>query len=345
MRVLVHLDLRRRLERSGIYTAFAQHRRALKQTNSIEVVDPGTGFRYVSHLIRGPPPVDVVHTHLFGPSSMALAAMAKRHGIPLVCHAHVTKEDFRGSFRGSNRLATPLGAFLKRWYSRGDLVVCPSEYTKGRLADYPVNAPIEAVSNGIDLDSLSGHASLREEYRDRYDLEGTVVFCLGNVFERKGLETFLAVARQCPDLEFVWFGPYDTGVTASSAVKRAVADPPPNVTFTGWIEDKRGAFGAGDIFFLPSHEENQGIVVLESMACEVPVVLRDLPVFREYVTDGVDARLADDVDGFVEAIQALASDPETARRLGKAGRGTAEDHRLAVIGQRYAELYRGLLGR
>lgn len=344
MRVLVHLDLQRRLKRSGIYTAYSQHRRALEGCDGVELVEGGGNLARLSRTFRRQgPDIDIAHTHLFGPSSLVLAAMAKRHDIPLVCHAHVTKEDFRDSFRGSNQLALPLGAYLKRWYSRGDLVICPSEYTKRRLEAYPVTAPIEAVSNGIDLESLDGFESLRETYRDRYDLEGTVVFCLGNVFERKGVDTFIEVAKRCPELEFVWFGPYDTGLSASQTVKEAVTNPPPNVTFTGWIEDKRGGLAAGDIFLLPSHEENQGIAVLEAMACGKPVVLRDLPVFHEYASDGEDCRMANDVDEFVAVIQRLVANPKEADALGEAANETAQEHRLEVVGERLLEHYRQLI--
>ncbi len=344
MRVLVHLDLQGRLERSGIYTAFTQHRQAIATCDGVEVLESGFGRRRLSQLFsRGQPPIDLIHTHLFGPSSIGLALLARRHDIPLVCHAHVTREDFRDSFRGSNQLAVPLGWYLKRWYSHADLVICPSEHTKRRLKRYPVTTPIEAISNGVDLASLEGFESFREEYRDRYDLDGPVVFALGNVFERKGVDTFCAVARRCPDLDFVWFGPYDTGVAGSPVVKRAVKNPPENVTFTGWVEDKRGALAAGDIFLLPSHEENQGIAVLEAMACGRPVVLRDLPVFREYVTDGVDACLAEEVDDFVAEVQHLADDDQYRTEIGTAARESAEEHRLETVGQRVCEQYHQLL--
>ncbi len=344
VRILVHLDLPNRLERSGIYTAFRQHRKALEGVAKLELVDPPAAGELIRGLLsRHESEIDLIHTHLFGPRSIALSLLARRHDIPLVCHAHVTREDFRGSFRGSNQLAYPLGWYLKRWYSHADLVVVPSDHTRERLEDYPVTAPITVSTNGVDLAGLSGYEALREPYRERYEIEGTAVCCLGNVFQRKGVDTFCAIAEALPDIEFVWFGPYESGVTASKTVKRLVNDPPPNVTFTGWVDDRRGALAAADIFLLPSREENQGIAVLEAMACEVPVILRDLPVFKEFVTDGTDAILASEESAFVDAIEQLANDHELATSIGKAASETAKSHRLEVVADTMIGQYRPLI--
>ncbi|MFP4589977.1 MAG: glycosyltransferase family 4 protein [Halobacteriales archaeon] len=344
MRVLSYVDLAGPLKRSGIATAVDHHRKALAD-QPVEVLTDGVTADRLGRIVTGRrPDVDLIHTHLFGPGSIALRALARRTDVPMVCHAHVTREDFRGSFRGSNLLAEPLGWYLRRWYDAGDLVLAPSAYTRDVLRSYPVEAPIAVVSNGVDLASLRGFEDLRGPYRDRYDLSGTVVFAVGNVFERKGLSTFCRVAERRPDLEFVWFGRYDTGPLASPEVRRWTRDPPANVTFTGWIDDKRGAFGAGDIFFFPTHEENQGIVVLEAMACGRPVVLRDIPVVDEYTTDGDDCLRASDLDGFVTAIDRLADDPTLAERVGERARERAMAHRLEAVGEDLHRVYRRVVG-
>ena len=337
MRVLNYLEFEGRLDRSGIGTAAVHQRRGLEATDVEVVTSPW-------RIGRGGPfaDFDLAHVNLFGPASVAVVSHARRAGRPVVAHAHVTAEDFAGSFRGSTRAAGPLRRYLRWFYSRADVVLCPSEHTRRRLEAYPVEVPIEAVTNGVDHASLEGFEALRGVYRERFDLDGLVVFAVGNVFERKGLTTFCRLAESTPH-RFCWFGPYDSGPLASPTVRRWVRDPPESCTFTGWIDDKRGAFAAGDVFCFPTKEENQGIAVLEAMACGKPVVLRDIPVFREYYTDGEDCLLCADRAAFAEALERVAGDEALRERLGANARETAAAHGLDRVGERLAGVYEAAL--
>ncbi len=348
MRALNYLELESQLHRSGIGTATDQQRKALEQTDVDVVTSPWTGgdpAHAVEGMLSGDGAFrryDVAHCNLIGPGSVAVARHARRNGIPLVLHAHVTSEDFAESFRGSNLLARPLGEYLRWFYSQADLVFVPSEYTKGLLESYPVDAPIRSITNGVDRASLEGFEDLRATYRERFGLEGLVVFTVGNVFERKGLTTFCRLAQET-EYEFAWFGPYDTGPHASSTVRHWTRNPPENVTFTGWVDDKRGAFAAGDVYLFPTKNENQGLAVLEAMATGKPVVLRDIPVFEEFFTDGVDCLKCETREEFRAALDRLAADPNLRRRLGRAARQTAAEHSLDRVGDRLADAYESLL--
>ena len=344
MRVLHYLEHESRLQRSGIGTAVRHQRAALADSKTRLVTSPWRGGRPAAAVGKkaiGDPAFetyDLAHCHLPGPGTVAVAEHADRNGIPLILHAHVTREDFAGSFRGSTAVGPALERYLRWLYSRADLVLCPSEHTRSVLESYPVAAPIRPITNGVDIDSLAGYGSLRERYRDRYGLDGLVVFAVGNVFERKGVETFCRLARRS-DHEFVWFGPYDRGPHAAPTVRRLTKNPPENVTFTGWIDDIRGAYGAGDVYLFPTTAENQGIAVLEAMACGAAVVLRDLPVFREFYTDGEDCLLCEGFAAFEAALDRLAADPELRRRLGENAKRTARSHDLNRVRRELAAAY------
>jgi 1,2-diacylglycerol-3-alpha-glucose alpha-1,2-glucosyltransferase len=349
VRALNYLELADRLDRSGIGTSVDHQRAALADTDIEVVTSPWTGGGPASGLRAAATgrglfaDYDIAHCNMIGPGTVAVARHAKREDIPLVLHSHVTAEDFAESFRGSTHLAGPLGRYLRWFYSQADLVLCPSEYTKRTIESYPVGAPIRPISNGVDLDSLVGYEDCRTEYRERFDLDGMVVFAVGNVFERKGLTTFCRLA-EATEYEFAWFGPYDTGPQASKTVRKWTTNPPENVTFTGWVEDIRGAFGAGDVYLFPTKAENQGIAVLEAMACRKAVVLRDIPVFEEFYTHGEDCLKCETRAEFRDALDRLAANPDLRERLGENARQTAEKHGLDRVGDELSAVYHDLVG-
>lgn len=345
MRVLHHLELHSRLQRSGIGSSVRHQRRALASTD-IEVV---TSIRDAIQSGKSQPVgstldrlagdgIDLVHCNMIGPGTLAVAGWATQTGTPLILHAHVTSEDFKESFRGSTALAGPLRYYLRWLYSQADLVACPSEYTKRILNQYPIDAPIRPITNGVDTESLAGFESLRDEYRKRFDLSGMVVFAVGNVFERKGLTTFCELAKKA-EYDFAWFGPYETGPHASSEVRRWTQNPPENVSFTGWIDDIRGAYGAGDVFCFPTKAENQGIAVLEAMACGKPVVLRRLPVFEELYTHGEDCLLCETKAEFRDTLDRLARNRQLRHRLGENAAQTAQEHSLEELRTELVDMY------
>ena len=67
---------------------------------------------------------------------------------------------------------------------------------------------------------------------------------------------------------------------------------------------KWGAFHAAEIFMLPSHSENFGIVVAEALACRVPVLVSDkVNIWRAIVQDGAGFAEPDTLDGTVTLLE------------------------------------------
>ncbi|PSQ19243.1 glycosyl transferase family 1 [Halobacteriales archaeon QS_8_69_26] len=290
---------------------------------------------------------DLLHLNNMGPRSVYYAKRARRRGIPVVAHTHQTAEDFRESFALSNVISRPMRPYLEYAYSLADHLVCPSEYTDRVIADY-CDTPRTVISNGFDPEKLAGHddRAVREEYIDRYDLEPPVVFMVGHVIERKGLSAFVETARAMPDVDFAWFGYLNPGggrvdrVLRSRTTTKLVTSSPDNCTFTGYVEDIHGAFAAGDVFFFPTKNENEGMALLEAMACGKPPVVRDIPTF-DWLTDGTDCLKAD--DEFTDPIRRVVEDPELRERLGRAAAAATEAYTLDAVGEDLVSLYRSLL--
>jgi len=290
---------------------------------------------------------DLLHLNNMGPRSVYYARRARRAGVPVVAHTHQTAEDFRESFALSDLFARPMKPYLSYAYSLPDHLVCPSEHTAAVLGEY-CETPRTVVSNGFDPEKLAGHEALCREYLDRYDLDPPVVFTVGHVIERKGLSSFVETARRLPELDFAWFGYLNPGggtldrVLRSRETTRHVRAAPDNCTFTGYLEDVRGAFAAGDVFFFPTKNENEGMALLEAMACGKPPVVRDIPTFA-WLEDGTNCLKADTEAEFADALERVTGDADLRDRLGAAAAEASRGYTLKAVSDDLVGLYRSLV--
>ena len=295
------------------------------------------------------PSADLLHLNNMGPRSVLAAWRARRHGTPVLVHAHQTAEDFADSFALSNLLARPMRPYLERAYSVADHLACPSEHNQSVIGSY-TDTPTTVISNGFDPDKLAVHddQERRERYHDRYDLSPPVVFTVGHVIERKGLAAFVETAREMPEVDFVWFGYLNpTGgrlgrFLQSSDAAALVESAPENCRFTGYVDDIAAAFAAGDVFYFPTRNENEGMALLEAMHCGKPPVVRSIPTY-EWLEDGEDCLKADSVEGFVAALERLLDDPDERAAVGATARDRSAEFRLDRVGARLIDLYEDLV--
>jgi glycosyltransferase involved in cell wall biosynthesis len=95
--------------------------------------------------------------------------------------------------------------------------------------------------------------------------------------------------------------------------------------FSGRVEPHLRAF---DVFVLPSYFEGLPLIVLEAMACGLPVVATDAGGTAEAVLDGVTGFVVPrgDARAVADAVERLVADPELRRAMGEAGRARHAEH-------------------
>ena len=287
------------------------------------------------------PDTDAVHINTVLPDSVAAALLAHLRGRKVVWYGHSTMEDFRGSFRGSDLLAPLFRRWITFCYGLGDVVLTPTPYSRRLLAGYGLRKPVYDLSNGVDTDFFRPDPAAKDTFRRRYGLkpDEKAVISVGHTIARKGLPEFLELARKLPDVRFLWFGWTDPRLIPAE-ITQAIRNAPPNVLFPGFVDRERlrEAYQGADVFAFLSHEETEGIVVLEALACGIPTVLRDIPVYDGWLEDGKNIYKASNTDEFQRIVMGLlAGDlPD----LTAAGRRTAEERSLEAVGERLKDIYR-----
>lgn len=319
MKICLYIEAEYLLNGSGIGSAVEHQRKALQLNDVSHTSDSGKDF-------------DIIHINVIGPKSLYVAKKMRRQGKKVVLHAHSIAEDFRNSYFLSNLCAPALKRYLTYYYNQADHVLCPSDYARRMLEEYGVKCPITVVSNGIDTDYFAHSEELRKSFRREYSLEGNVPFCVAHLFRRKGIESFVRVARDM-DNDFVWVG-RNYRLFGDPRVRMIVKSAPDNITFTGPFprSDIISAYSGGDIFFFPSLCETQGIVILEACACGKPVVLRDIPAYEGWMTHGVNCIKAKSDEEFKTAIKDLMDDKALYNKLSKEAVDTSKKHSLRNVG-------------
>jgi len=147
--------------------------------------------------------------------------------------------------------------------------------------------------------------------------EKRLTLFMGRMHPVKGcdlaIQAFARVLAKDPDWHLVMAGPDQVGWQAklsSLAEELKVAD---RITWTGMIRGdvKWGAFRASEIFLLPSHTENFGVVVAEALARGVPALISDkVNIWREIERDGAGLVSPDDLPGTMNLLLRWSQMPE-----------------------------------
>lgn len=330
MRVFIYRGALRLVEKSGVGQAIFHQENMLRSM----------GISAERHFGFG---TEIVHINTVFPDSLLIALLAKACRKKVIYYGHSTMEDFRNSFKGSDFWAPLFQKWIRLCYGRGDLVITPTEYSKALLESYKIQRPIVALSNGVDTDFFLKEESSRKAFREKYRLEPEekAVLCVGHYIERKGILEFIRLAEQMPDVRFFWFG-YTNRNMIPEEINRAIRTAPDNLTFPGYVsrEELREAYCGCDLFAFMSFEETEGIVVLEALSCEIPVLLRNIPVYDGWLTDGKNVYKAETEADFLALSRKILE--KEMPDLTEEGRKTAEERSIHRIGEKLLERYQAL---
>lgn len=205
---------------------------------------------------------------------------------------------------------------------------------------------IRVISNGVNNLKFSKNEKLKEKFLSEYKIDRPLIITAGLPFERKGIKDFIEIVKKCKDYQFLWFGSSSIKPMLPKKIQAIMDNPPENLSFPGYVEKELliGAFSSARVFLFMTYEENEGIVVLESLSAKLPLVVRDIPVYENWLKDGENCFKARNNTEFYEKIKKIVENKvENLNEIIENGYALAKERDLKNIGKKYKEYYEYIL--
>ncbi len=311
---------------------------------------------------------DLVHCHTWYTHLGGIMAK-KNYSIPLVITTHSLEP-----LRPWKREQLAGGYDFSCWVEKtavemADAVIAVSEDTKNDILRHFNVAPekIHIIHNGIDLDEYR-HTKNPDLLKARgIDTTQPYVLFVGRITRQKGIVHLInAIEHMDHGFQIVLCaGAPDTPEIAAEMKERLSAIQKKRSGII-WIQEmvdiptKVALYSHAAVFCCPSVYEPFGIINLEAMACETPVVASAVGGIKEVVEDGKTGFLVPvafkDLGSYepadpkqfsrdlAEKINVLIKDPALCHQMGQAGRRRAVDHfSWSAIAAKTHSLYKSLI--
>jgi N-acetyl-alpha-D-glucosaminyl L-malate synthase BshA len=283
--------------------------------------------------------LDLLHVHYAIPHSVS-AYLAKQMLLPLKLPVITTLHGTDITLVGNDRSYLPITKFS---IEKSDGVTAVSVYLRDlTYKEFDIRYPIEMIPNFVNCDVFQ--RSENEVLREKFAPAGErILVHISNFRPVKRvldvIEIFDRVQRKIPSrLIMVGDGPERS--SAEWLVRNKALGC--KVNFLGKQDSIAEILSISDLMLLPSENESFGLVALEAMACEVPVIASAVGGIPEVVRDGLDGFLVPprDVETMAARTIDLFSSASLHREMGTNAREHAQErfcaHKIIVL---YEEFY------
>jgi glycosyltransferase involved in cell wall biosynthesis len=308
---------------------------------------PHSSLKRIQQLVEQ---TDIVHLHaVWQPSNLQIAQIANRSDKPYIASIHGMLDDWCISQRAlKKKLFLALGgrrylegaarahftadgerAQSMKWLPRGQAEVIPLMFDLAQFNVLPGPEPFDTAFPGARAPGLP-----------------TVLF-LSRLHYKKGVGVLIDAVGMLRDLgqpvRCLIAGAGDDRYEAELREQVNRLGLGDSVRFLGLVvgEAKVSLFETADVFVLPTSQENFGFVLPEALACKTPVITtKGVDIWPELEASGGAIIVEQDARAIASAMTSVLNDPETAAKMGGAGRRWVFDTLdSGKVVSRFIELY------
>jgi glycosyltransferase involved in cell wall biosynthesis len=272
---------------------------------------------------------------------------------PAVISLHGTLEDF--ALKRSNwKKQLALIAYEMKNLKSASCLQATAEQEAARFRRFGLKNPIAIIPNGISEDWFQCDGDV-QKFRERFSISGErrLLLFLSRIHPVKGLPMLFEAMAQLSDRLDDWLlviaGPDESGHQHELEQQREKLGLSNRVIFAGPLHgaEKRDAFAAADVFVLPTHSENFGIVIAEALGAGVPVITTRGAPWADLQTYQCGWWVDASVDAIREALlEATQCPKEELVAMGQRGRMlVSEKYTWPKVAEQSIQLYKWLLGQ
>jgi glycosyltransferase involved in cell wall biosynthesis len=291
---------------------------------------------------------DIIHNHSMATMGIQSLATSSLLGVPIVGTCHVFLAGFLKyapiSLEGIPFSEEAAWKFTTVFFNRFPHVTTPSEAMRLALISHGLHVPVSAISNGVDTQLFSDKKISKSINEHQLTLLHT-----GRLSYEKQVDVVIrAFARLLPDhpktqLIIVGEGP-EQPILCALVANLGISK---SVEFAGFVSHDQLPVicSEADVFVTASSIETQGLVVLEAMACGLPVVGVNALAIPDLVKHDRNGLLVppDDEVSLADAISRLLNEPYLRQAMGRKSRELALSHSMSEIANSYESIYLELL--
>ena len=295
---------------------------------------------------------DITHFHTID-FPYYLSTFQKKRSGRKIGYVHFLPDTLEGSLKIPFFLKGIVKRYVFSFYNRMEhLVVVNPMFIEDLVAAGIPREKVTYIPNFVNKEKW--HPLPREEVlRLREDLgldqHQFIVVGAGQVQKRKGIDDFIRLAEELPQVTFIWAGGFSFGgmTDGYEKYKKMMENPPKNLLFPGIVtpERMRELYSLADIFLLPSYNELFPMTILEAASCDAPIMLRDLDLYKVILEGNYHATA--DKDEMKQSILEYQKNPDSLKELKekakKISREYSEEHLLQIWLEFYQE--QAALGR
>ncbi len=278
---------------------------------------------------------DVVHMHEPLVSALTISFLRNSHTLNVgTFHAYVPRS------RGY-RSARP---FLKRWIRNLHGKIAVSQAAADLISRY-YPGYYNIIPNGINLAHFRPDVKPVEKYMDG---KFNIVF-VGRMEKRKGLRYLISafgrLKWEYPHIRLIVVGPGKLDPASERVLGERLLD---DIEIVGGVDHTElpRYYRTADVFVAPATGgESFGLVLLEAMATERPVIASNIPGYAGVLHHGEQGLLVEPQDdqALAAAIVQMMQNPEMRRAMGARGRAHAQTYSWSIVAKQVYDYYERLL--